>query len=62
MELVVAGNLAEDVIFGKSHYGGSAGNIALNASVFGLETGVVSNYGRDDFSRQYISSASIRLM
>ncbi len=55
MELVVAGNLAEDVIFGKSHYGGSAGNIALNASIFGLETGVVSNYGRDDFSRQYIS-------
>jgi sugar/nucleoside kinase (ribokinase family) len=55
MELVVAGNLAEDVVFGKSHYGGSAGNIALNASVFGLETAIVSNYGRDSFSGQYVA-------
>lgn len=54
IDLVVAGNLAEDVIFNESHYGGSAGNIALNASLFGLRTGIVSNYGKDTFSTKYV--------
>lgn len=54
IDLLVAGNLAEDVVFGKSHYGGSAGLIALNANTFGLSTGVISNYGQDSFSRQYV--------
>ena len=55
LDLVVAGNLAEDKIFGESYYGGSAGNIALNAQAVGLNTGIISNYGEDDFSHRYLS-------
>lgn len=54
LDLVVVGNLAEDVVFGESFYGGSAGNIALNASTFGLSTGIISSCGKDSFSHDYI--------
>jgi len=54
VDLLVVGNLAEDVIFGTSHYGGSAGNIAVNASRFGVDAAVLSNYGGDEFSGQYV--------
>lgn len=55
LDLIVAGNLAEDEIFGESYYGGSAGNIALNAQAIGLNTGIISNYGEDSFSQRYLS-------
>lgn len=54
IDLAVAGNFAEDIIFDESHYGGSARNIALNTSLFGLRTGIVSNYGKDIFFTKYI--------
>lgn len=55
LDLIVVGNLAEDEVFGESYYGGSAGNIALNAQAIGLNTGIISNYGEDDFSHRYLS-------
>jgi len=55
LDLIVAGNLAQDVIYGKEYYGGCAGNIAVNASMHGLSTGIVSSYGSDDFSNRYLA-------
>lgn len=58
-ELVVAGNLAEDIIFDVSHYGGSAGNIALNAARCGLRAGIVSSRGNDVFSQRYLHELNL---
>lgn len=55
LDLVVAGNLAQDIIYDTSYYGGSAGNIAINASFFGIRAAVLSNRGEDSFSTQYLT-------
>lgn len=52
-DLIVSGNLAIDEVFGEEFFGGSAGNIAVNASLLGLDSGVVSVIGNDDSSLRY---------
>lgn len=51
--LLVVGNLAKDVIFGKEYYGGSAASIAINAERLGVEVGIMSVLGKDKFSSKY---------
>lgn len=54
LDLIVAGSLAEDIIFGDSHFGGSAGNIALNTALFDIYVQVLSVSGSDPFSESYL--------
>lgn len=53
-ELLVVGNLAKDIVFGKEKYGGSAALVAITAKRLGLNVGIMSVLGNDDFSREYI--------
>lgn len=57
-DLLVVGNLAMDLIGTEAKYGGSAASIAVNASRLGINTGVMSVLGRDDFSSQYLTFLS----
>jgi ribokinase len=54
IDLVVAGNLAIDEVYGEEFFGGSAGNIAINAALGGLRSAVVSNIGTDASSDRYL--------
>lgn len=51
--LLVVGNLAKDVVDGEEKYGGSAANLALAVKHLGLEVGIMSVLGKDEFSRKY---------
>lgn len=51
--LLVVGNLAKDVVDGEEKYGGSAANLALAAKHLGLEVGIMSVLGKDEFSKKY---------
>lgn len=51
--LLVVGNLAKDVIDGKETYGGSAANLTLAARNLGLNVGIMSVLGKDEFSGKY---------
>jgi len=53
--LLVVGNLAKDVIGGKEKYGGSAANLALAAKGLGISVGIMSVFGKDEFSAKYRS-------
>lgn len=52
-ELLVAGNIAKDLISGKEKFGGSAAVIAINSSRLGISSGVLSVIGQDRFSGRY---------
>ena len=52
-DLLVVGNLAKDIIFGETKFGGCAASIAINAQRIGLATGVMSVLGEDDFSGSF---------
>ena len=54
LDLIVVGNLAEDIVFGESHLGGSAGDITINATSAGLACGIISSRGNDPFSIRYM--------
>ncbi len=51
--LLVVGNLAKDVIDGTENYGGSAANLALASKNLGLQVGIMSVLGKDQFSSRY---------
>jgi sugar/nucleoside kinase (ribokinase family) len=52
-DLLVVGNLAKDVVFGDVQMGGCAASIAVNSNKLGLQTGIMSVLGTDNFSLQY---------
>ena len=52
-DLLVVGNLARDIIFGKELYGGSAATIAVNFARLGGKPAIFSVLGRDHFSAEY---------
>lgn len=52
-KLLVAGNLAKDIFEGKEKFGGSAANLALAAKRLGINVGIMSVLGKDDFSKCY---------
>jgi len=54
-KLLLVGNLAKDIVFGHEKYGGSAALIAITAKKLGLDVGIMSVVGKDEFSKKYIS-------
>lgn len=52
-ELLIVGNLARDLIFGREFFGGSAASIAVNFARLGGKPSLLSVLGRDDFSTRY---------
>src|SRR3989339_319646 len=51
--LLISGNLAKDIYDGEEKYGGSAANLALAARRLGINVGIMSVLGNDDFSKRY---------
>jgi sugar/nucleoside kinase (ribokinase family) len=51
--LLIVGNLAKDVIDGEEKYGGSAANLAIAARGLGIQVGIMSVLGKDEFSARY---------
>jgi len=49
----VVGNLAKDIIDGNEQFGGSAANIAIGLRRLGLNVGILSVLGKDEFSSSF---------
>lgn len=52
-KIVIVGNLAKDIINGEEQYGGSAANIAIGLRHLGIDVGILSVFGKDEFSKRY---------
>jgi ribokinase len=53
-KVLVVGNLAKDIILGSEKYGGCAATIAITLKRLGVDSGVLSVVGRDEFSGEFI--------
>lgn len=53
-KILIVGNLARDIIKKRSYFGGSAGVIAVNTKLLGLEPEIMSIIGKDKFSQRYL--------
>lgn len=51
--ILVVGNLAKDVINNEEQFGGCAANLALGAKKMGMNVGIMSVLGKDQFSKTY---------
>ncbi|MDP2637523.1 MAG: PfkB family carbohydrate kinase [Candidatus Levybacteria bacterium] len=52
-KILVCGFCTQDFIRNKSYFGGAAGGIALNLASLGVNVGILSVLGEDNFSKEY---------
>lgn len=54
-DLLAIGPVSQDTIFDEVHFGGGAGILASNSARLGLNVGLISVFGWDEFSERYLT-------